>query len=179
MKGKVVKIDLGKRGGYSGRYTCKINPTLRMIDVDYSGDSTRFPARIKAACVALCKENIPGIFLISHSNGFITILRSGDLDIQKPVAETSKNRLFVCSRPDDIAPEEWKNCEICLYAKCGYSRCFEPNPHWKEQGGVCMYEHCIENMPLLINGENSCPIFGHDCPGGKLQVSKCKTESNG
>lgn len=179
IEGKIVEIDLGKRGGYSGRYTCRINPTLHMINVDYSGDPTRFPARIKAACVALCRENIGGTFLISHTNGLIRILRSGNLDAPKPVAETSRNRLFVCTRPDGVDPEKWKDCEICLYAKCGYSRCYEPNPKWKEQGGICMYEHCIENMPLHLNGENSCPIFGHDCPGGKLQVLKCKELSKG
>ena len=30
----------------------------------------------------------------------------------------------------------------------GYSLNFEPNPDWEEQGRVCEYEHCIENMPL-------------------------------
>lgn len=30
----------------------------------------------------------------------------------------------------------------------GYSPNFSPNRHWDEQGLICEYEHCIENMPL-------------------------------
>jgi hypothetical protein len=30
----------------------------------------------------------------------------------------------------------------------GYSLSFEPNENWEEQGLICQYEHCIENMPL-------------------------------
>jgi hypothetical protein len=30
----------------------------------------------------------------------------------------------------------------------GYSLNFDPNPDWMEQGRICKYEHCIENMPL-------------------------------
>jgi len=30
----------------------------------------------------------------------------------------------------------------------GYSLNFDPNPRWEEDGLVCEYEHCIENMPL-------------------------------
>ena len=30
----------------------------------------------------------------------------------------------------------------------GYSLDFEPNPDWEEQGLICQFEHCIENMPL-------------------------------
>ncbi|MEM2959701.1 MAG: hypothetical protein QW261_15475 [Candidatus Jordarchaeaceae archaeon] len=38
-----------------------------------------------------------------------------------------------------------------------------------------MYEHCIENMPLTMErtGE-SCPLFGHNCPGGEEQVAACE-----
>jgi CxxC-x17-CxxC domain-containing protein len=86
-----------------------------------------------------------------------------------------KERIFYCTLPENISPEEWKDCEICLYAKCGFSRCFEPNPKWIEQHGICMYEHCIENMPLRVpRDERSCPTFGHDCPGGLAQANKCR-----
>lgn len=32
--------------------------------------------------------------------------------------------------------------------RLGYSLSFEPNENWVEQGLICQYEHCIENMPL-------------------------------
>jgi hypothetical protein len=32
--------------------------------------------------------------------------------------------------------------------RLGYSLSFEPNEHWQEQGLICEYEHCIENMPV-------------------------------
>lgn len=74
-RGALVKIHLGKQGGYPGRYTCKIDPASSLISVEYYGDPSRFPARIKAVCVALCLEKIGGTFLISHNNGVVRILR--------------------------------------------------------------------------------------------------------
>jgi|GEM_PF-3589793 len=83
-------------------------------------------------------------------------------------------RIFKCTRPENVDPDLWADCEKCLCAGCGYSRCFEPNPKWEEQNGICMYEHCIENMPLLMPEDaRSCPIFGHECPGGVDQVTEC------
>jgi hypothetical protein len=32
--------------------------------------------------------------------------------------------------------------------RLGYSLDFDPNPDWEEQGLICQFEHCIENMPL-------------------------------
>jgi hypothetical protein len=36
-------------------------------------DETRFPARIKAAAIALCIEGFNGTFEISHYSGLVTI----------------------------------------------------------------------------------------------------------
>ena len=59
----------------------------------------------------------------------------------------------------------------------GYSISFAPNKDYKEQGLVCEWEHCIEHLPLKQRTTNqSCPIFGHNCPGGADKVSEC-TES--
>jgi hypothetical protein len=57
----------------------------------------------------------------------------------------------------------------------GYSISFYPNDNFEKQGLVCPWEHCIEFMPLLMRQTSaSCPIFGHNCPGGTDQVSVCK-----
>jgi hypothetical protein len=59
----------------------------------------------------------------------------------------------------------------------GYSPNFSPNEDWEAQGLVCKYEHCIEHMPLKEgHWDGSCPVFGHDCPGGVPQVQTCKAE---
>lgn len=112
--------------------------------------------------------------------------------------------LYICTRPQNVEPKDWHNCKICKVATCGYSFCFEPNERWKEQGGMCQYEHCIENMEIYEeegqkcielgwitkdgypdinryiatygNSGKSCPIFGHDCPGGEKQVLECVDE---
>lgn len=56
----------------------------------------------------------------------------------------------------------------------GYSINFSPNLNYKEQGLICEWEHCIEWMPLTDKRtECSCPVFGHNCPGGIEIVSKC------
>lgn len=54
-----------------------------------------------------------------------------------------------------------------------------PNDNFSEEGLICKWEHCIENMPLpYIDTNTSCPIFGHTCPGGIIQVNECKEEKN-
>lgn len=84
-------------------------------------------------------------------------------------------RIYECTRPKEVSQDEWDDCSICLFARCGYSRCFELNPKWKEQKGVCIFEHCIENMPITPErAVESCPIFGHNCPGGEKQVAACE-----
>jgi hypothetical protein len=56
----------------------------------------------------------------------------------------------------------------------GYSLDFAPNLDFDEQGLVCEYEHCIEHMPLREErSDESCPVFGHDCPGGSRRVVTC------
>lgn len=55
----------------------------------------------------------------------------------------------------------------------GYIDRFEPNDAFMKQGIICNWEHCIEYMPYE-SGEESCPIFGHNCPGEKEQADICK-----
>lgn len=56
----------------------------------------------------------------------------------------------------------------------GYSINVNSNDTYEEQGLVCEWQHCIENFPIH-DGETllSCPIFGHDCPGGKKAKDDC------
>lgn len=56
----------------------------------------------------------------------------------------------------------------------GYSVNYSPNPEYQEQGLLCEWEHCIEWMPLRPQRtQESCPVFGHDCPGGPDRVRQC------
>ena len=52
----------------------------------------------------------------------------------------------------------------------GYNHTFE------QMGHMCHYEYCIETQPLhpTADGNKSCPIFGHDCPGGVWQAFVCR-----
>ena len=81
-----------------------------------------------------------------------------------------------CTRPDDTEHRRWPDCDRCWVAGCGYSRYTEPNPHWSDQPhAICKFEHCIENQPIRLNRDDrSCPVFGHDCPGGTKQAAKCR-----
>lgn len=59
----------------------------------------------------------------------------------------------------------------------GYVPNFNKNLDYKKQGLICEWEHCIEYQPLKPNrDEESCKIFGHDCPGGKETCVNCKKE---
>ena len=59
-------------------------------------------------------------------------------------------------------------------ARSGYIEEFGFNKDWREQQAICGYEHCIELMFITEETTTlSCPIFGHNCPGGKQMVKKC------
>jgi hypothetical protein len=56
----------------------------------------------------------------------------------------------------------------------GYSIDFSPNLEYEKHDLICEWEHCIERMPLIKNRTKlSCPVFGHNCPGGLEKVSVC------
>ena len=56
----------------------------------------------------------------------------------------------------------------------GYSINLSSNPEYEKQGLLCEWEHCIELMPLSKRlTKISCPVFGHNCPGGLNKVSSC------
>jgi len=60
-------------------------------------------------------------------------------------------------------------------ARSGYTKYFGFNPNWKKQKALCGYEHCIELMYIgAKRTKKSCPLFGHNCPGGKAMVDKCR-----
>lgn len=43
---------------------------------------------------------------------------------------------------------------------------------YKKKGLFCEYEYCIEEQPLE-HGKLSCPVWGHDCPGGIEKLKTC------
>ena len=92
--------------------------------------------------------------------------------LRRDIMFGQKTYIYECTNPDKTMQTYWKDCNICKWAKCGYSKCRAPNEKWKEQGGACKYEHCIESMPL-IGGKSACPVYGHNCPGGAKQVLEC------
>lgn len=56
----------------------------------------------------------------------------------------------------------------------GYSINFEQNIDFENNGLVCEWEHCVEYFPLAEKRNDlSCPVFGHDCPGGIESRAKC------
>jgi CxxC motif-containing protein len=56
----------------------------------------------------------------------------------------------------------------------GYSLDFTKNMDYRKHGLECMWEHCIEHMPLTEERtENSCPVFGHNCPDGSKRAKEC------
>lgn len=85
-----------------------------------------------------------------------------------------------CTRPSDVPYADWPDCARCVVPHCGYSRYRLPNPYWPDSGGICRFEHCIETMPIRTprDPEFSCPIFGHDCPGGIEAVTACRAQAD-
>lgn len=72
--GKQIAIQLLSKEGYNGEYECKINPKTSLVMANFNyKDETRFPARIKAAAIALCIEGYNGTFEISHCSGLVAI----------------------------------------------------------------------------------------------------------
>jgi hypothetical protein len=72
--GKQIVIQLVSKEGYNGEYECKINLKTSLVAADFNyKDETRFPARIRAAAIALCIEGFNGTFEISHYSGLVTI----------------------------------------------------------------------------------------------------------
>jgi hypothetical protein len=71
----------------------------------------------------------------------------------------------------EAARREWTR----EHGPIGYSENMEPLEDWKEKGMTCPYEHCIERSPLrLEQHEGSCPVYGHDCPGGASKARACR-----
>ena len=52
-------------------------------------------------------------------------------------------------------------------------RTYQPMLDYRELGLFCEYEYCIEDLPL-DHGDLSCPVWGHDCPGGISKINSCK-----
>jgi len=49
------------------------------------------------------------------------------------------------------------------------------NEDFEEMGHICPFEYCIETQPLPEERSSaSCPVFGHDCPAGRIQAEQCE-----
>lgn len=74
MSGKQIAFYLESEEGYTGEYECRINPKTFLVTANFNyRDETRFPARKKAAAIALRVEGFNGTFEISHYSGLVTI----------------------------------------------------------------------------------------------------------
>lgn len=74
-EGNSLDITLD-RAGYAGHVVVTIRDGSS-FDTDWRGkDSTRFPARIKAAATALFRCGFRGLYEISHKNGLLKIRRA-------------------------------------------------------------------------------------------------------
>jgi len=75
LRGDAVVVRLeSEKEGYKGKYKCEIYLAKSLITVDYHYENaSRFPARIKAAAIALCFEGFDGTFEISHDKGLLII----------------------------------------------------------------------------------------------------------
>jgi hypothetical protein len=67
--------------------------------------------------------------------------------------------------------EKYGSCSV------GYSNDFTCNNEYEEMGLCCPYEHCIENCST-DTAPSSCPVFGHQCPGGALQAVACSSDES-
>lgn len=56
----------------------------------------------------------------------------------------------------------------------GYVTIKQFNYAYQKQWLICPWEHCIELFPLPEERHSSCPVFGHDCPGGATQATQCR-----
>lgn len=81
----------------------------------------------------------------------------------EPVSKSEANQIV------DLADELNKSFSV------GYSIDFCKNENYEEHGLLCEWEHCIEWLPLTEKDtELSCPVFGHNCPGGETKVTECE-----
>lgn len=67
-------------------------------------------------------------------------------------------------------------CLIHGYSESiGYMPTTQFNYAYQQQWLICPWEHCIELFPLAAERHaGSCPVFGHDCPGGSTQANQCR-----
>jgi len=87
--------------------------------------------------------------------------------------------LYECTRPDGVSNKDWENCKKCKVASCGFSSCFKPNEKWKEQKGICQYEHCIENMPLHEEETKRCIELGYFSKRADRGWHRCNADDEG
>ncbi len=135
---------------------------------------------LKIFCKKLRIENSENVTLNKIVNGLnkIKVLNDYQANALKEILMASNQAIHgkTISNNDareiiDLAEKLSKSFAI------GYVPNFNKNLDYEKQGLVCEWEHCIEYQPLKQNRDDeSCKIFGHDCPGGKETCINCKKE---
>ncbi len=117
----------------------------------------------------------------SGCSGYIAQLR-GERVISQEQGEALRTVVQMCNKAvhgADVSEDD-ANDVISLADRLnntfavGYSINLTRNKAYKEQGLLCEWEHCVERFPLSDPPRQlSCPVFGHDCPGGMVARQAC------
>jgi hypothetical protein len=74
-----------------------------------------------------------------------------------------------------MTPQDTADPQAVKAYPVGYCPDARPFADWQAAGLLCPWQHCIERAPLRAErDEHSCPVFGHDCPGGAAQAAACR-----
>ena len=149
--------------------------SLHLLD----SDPTLSLAALRIEIERVLSETVKTLFSIKEAekklgNRFyiLTLLKNGRISKEQGKAlQTVVNMCNKAVHGAQVSKEEAG--EIILLTErlnksfaVGYSINFCKNKDYSKQGLICEWEHCIEHFPLKEKSELSCPVFGHDCPGG-------------
>jgi len=181
-------LDTGKSKGVSVQWPKFVNigeHLYRLIDEDPKLAVAGLGIEIER----VLREAVERLGLTGENRRFLPLLRATNLLRQNGLIDRKQETLLrqlvdlrnLAVHGHRIEPEDaYKFFSVVEKlndsVNLGYSVDFGPNEAWESQGLVCQYEHCIELMPLKTERwEGSCDLFGHDCPGGVVQVERCRS----
>ena len=164
--------------------TFSVETSLKLVAEDPSLALASLRIEIERALTNAAKMLISDPIRLTLNAIIKTLNKKGY--IFKEEAEAIKQIINICNRAIHGAnisePEAREVIDLASrlrdsFTSIGYSIDFHPNPKFKDHGLVCEWEHCIERFSLPNkSGEQSCHIFGHDCPGGAKRSIECKKE---
>ncbi|MFH0911611.1 MAG: tetratricopeptide repeat protein [Planctomycetota bacterium] len=173
----VVKLDPDDAFGHAyramalrnlGRYAEALEAAARAIELADEEEDVPPARQVRA-------------WLFARSGQFAAACEDLEIYLERDGEECMRPLLDLCLEMRDEGrttcidgPEGLLKCAVCQSAACGYSFNTDPNPNWEAEEGRCPYSHCIEIMPHRNGiGPGVCPVFWHDCPGGRKTVSAC------